>query len=231
MGRISGTVTVSGILWTNIEPQFQWQALHARPFSNISNKHSAWNWFLRKFVIHLHKFSLKALVTDCPSEQILLSSSHKNATMFEPTMGLKGVSTQPLSTNTEHILTIVYLVVDPDSQNQEYMLQRLKPLSHHIHWECRTQCSRHRSYASFQYHIHNTWFITTFGGVLPVFSGKSSGLHNQAVRGTAQISQAKFKVPPTGPSSLQPIRASAWLCFLESNLLGNSPCWLFFTWQ
>ena len=138
---------------------------------------------------------------------------------------------QPLSTNTEHILTIVYLVVDPDSQNQEYMLQRLKPLSHHIHWECRTQCSRHQSYASFQYHIHNTWFITTFGGILPVFSGKSSGLHNQAVRGTAQISQAKFKVPPTGPSSLQPIRASAWLCFLESNLLGNSPCWLFFTWQ
>ena len=63
---------------------------------------------------------------------------------------------QPLSTNTEHILTMVYLVVDPDSQNQEYMLQRFKPLSHHIHWECRTCSRHHQSYASFQYHIHNT---------------------------------------------------------------------------
>lgn len=45
-----------------------------------------------------------------------------------------------------------------------------------------------------------------------LFRENPPGLHNQAVRGTAQISQAKFKVPPTGPSSLQPIHASAWLC-------------------
>ena len=55
---------------------------------------------------------------------------------------------QPLSTNTELILTIVYLVIDPDSQ-------RFKPLSHHIHWECRTKCARHhQSYFSFQDHIY-----------------------------------------------------------------------------
>lgn len=79
-------------------------------------------------------------------------------------MGLKRVSTTINQhwTHSHHCLPSCWPY--SNSQSHKYLhVANIPPLSHHIHWECRTKSSRHHQSCSLsKYYIHNTWFITTF---------------------------------------------------------------------
>lgn len=113
------------ILWANIEPQFQWQALHASLFQI-----SIYIEWTQRFGMGSYgnlpfpsPTNHETFCTSCRWRHRLLTVRvsrfyHLHTIHVPKCMNRSWASNayQPLWTNTELILTIVYLVIDPDSQ-------------------------------------------------------------------------------------------------------------------